>query len=130
MEHLSGNHSRMWHHHPISNGYPFGYPSRVGLWPYPLILEWLTGVKYSNLVDLAKFPGSFHVFKQGVDYSNRDDEKKSLLYFCQITVTPENQADFEKLRNTFVLSEKAKKFMIAQKLLEADTNFIQMADVV
>jgi hypothetical protein len=53
-----------------------------------------------------------------------------MTFFYQITVTPENQADFEKLRNTFVLSEKAKKFMIAQKLLEADTNFIQMADVV
>ena len=44
-------------------------------------------------------------------------------------MTPENSSDFEKLKSTFVLSEKAKKFMIAQKLLEAKSNFVVASDV-
>jgi hypothetical protein len=50
----------------ISNEYLCGNPSRLGFRPYPLLLEWLTVAKYSSLVDLAKFLGSFHVFEQGV----------------------------------------------------------------
>ena len=54
----------------------------------------------------------------------------TLISVVQIEVTPENEDDFSKLKQTFVLSEKAKKFLLAQKLIEADSTFIVLSDIV
>ena len=54
----------------------------------------------------------------------------TLISVFQIEVTPENEDDFSKLKQTFVLSEKAKKFLLAQKLIEADSTFIVLSDIV
>lgn len=54
----------------------------------------------------------------------------TLISVFQIEVTLENEDDFSKLKQTFVLSEKAKKFLLAQKLIEADSTFIVLSDIV
>ena len=54
----------------------------------------------------------------------------TLIFVFQIEVSPENEDDFSKLKQTFVLSEKAKKFLLAQKLIEADSTFIVLSDIV
>ena len=54
----------------------------------------------------------------------------TLISVFQIEVSPENEDDFSKLKQTFVLSEKAKKFLLAQKLIEADSTFIVLSDIV
>jgi hypothetical protein len=50
------------------------------------------------------------------------------LVLFQIEETSENSEDFARLKATFVLSENAKKFLIAQKLIASNSFFLFVAD--
>ncbi len=47
----------------------------------------------------------------------------------QIEETPENKEELIKLKETLILSDKAKKFMIAQKLLSSSNFFDYFTNV-
>ena len=47
----------------------------------------------------------------------------------QIEETPESKEELHKLKETFILSDKAKKFMMAQKLMASSTFFDYFTNV-